>query len=155
MQPLPPQPQVQLQPAAPQPQQPLTLQMPLTQSAGGPVFTAAQAPQSVNDKRLDELQKHGVGQTITFGHQTLAPKVTHDDHVALEQALQNTQSTDVMKQQPENGELKLNRPTVDSFAAPGETPNPDFDEIYIDVRGRLHHRSEDEPVKTPESKKAE
>jgi hypothetical protein len=131
------------------------MQVPPTQNVG-PVFAAKPIVQSPNDRRLDELQRQGLGQAITFGHQAAAPpRATHEDHLALEQALANTQTTDVMRQQPENGELKLNRTSADSFAAPGEAANPDFDEIYIDVRGRLHHRSEDAPVRAPEPEKTE
>jgi hypothetical protein len=89
--------------------------------------------------------------------------VTHDDHVALENVLQETKNTDVMREEAQaapaptgqhpEGELKLKRssvPSPDSFSVPGadSQAQADFDEIYIDVRGRLHHRAEDEPATT-------
>lgn len=124
----------------------MALQMPQV-AATAPVFATALPPPSSNDKRLGELQKHGVGGNITFGHKTVASAdVTHEDHAALEHALETTKSTDVMQTpepQPENGELKLNR-AADGTA---EAQQADFDEIYIDVRGRLHHRAEDAPSK--------
>lgn len=143
-----------LQPAPIQHQETQTpLQIPTAPAQNAtPVFAAAPAPPSPNDRRLDELQKQGVGQALTFGQQTINHKVTHDDHIALEQALANTESTDVMKQ-PEDGELKLKRPSADSFASPGQQDTqPNFDEIYIDVRGQLHHHTEDEPAKSAETK---
>lgn len=113
------------------------------------------------DRRLNELQQQGIGGNITFGRQDLPQQApTHDDHVALEQALQTTQSSDVMRggqpQPPQvqssDGELKLNRQAAspDTFAAPNEA-RPDFDEIYIDVRGRLHHKAEEPADATPRS----
>jgi hypothetical protein len=116
-------------------------------------------PVRQNDKRLDTLQQQGVGGHITFGQQVIG-QPTRDDHVALEHALQTTKSSDVMQQdrpapvgtvQSSDGELKLNRQaSPDTFAAPGEA-TPNFDEIYIDVRGQLHHKSEDEAAATPKA----
>ena len=146
--------QHQAPPTPPVAHSPTELVMPPEENA--PLFTPRPTPQAQHDARLDALQKQGVGGNISFGHMDVnSSKVTHDDHVALEHAIEATESTDVMAHkeaqqrpaQPKDGELKLNRPSgpsPDSFLAPGETPPADFDEIFIDVRGRLHHRAEDE-----------
>jgi hypothetical protein len=120
------------------------------------LFTQEAAPKPQHDSRLDAMQQRGIGGNISFGHLDVQKKVTHDDHVALENALEETKNTDVMRQEAQasvpvqspDGELKLKRsaPSPDSFSVPGEDAQADFDEIYIDVRGRLHHRSEDEPA---------
>jgi len=132
-----------------------------------PLFTPHPTPQAQHDVRLEALQQRGVGGSISFGHLDVEPKsVTHEDHVALEHALETTKATDIMahkevrqkhRGQPSSGELRLSRPgspSPDSFIVPGETPQSDFDEIYIDVRGRLHHRTEDEaaPSQKPADK---
>ena len=107
-----------------------------------------------HDNRLNDLQKQGIGTTITFGHAETPKVVTHDDHLALEHALAATKSSDVMQQgevavppvQSSDGELKLSRqqpnPSPDSFASP-DAAAPNLDEIYIDVRGRLYHGSDE------------
>lgn len=152
-------------PAVPSVQNPAVLEKQVTQAVdqlkmpedAGPIFNQAPAPAHVPDRRLDDLQKHGLGTNITFGHVETNKPVTHDDHLALEHALQITKATDVMadEQAPKqvqsaDGELKLNRsaPSPDSFVAPGQETGSSFDEIYIDVRGRLHHRTEDEAAPT-------
>lgn len=131
------------------------------------LFTQESAPKPQHDVRLDAMQQQGIGGNISFGHMDIQKKVTHDDHVALENALQETKNADVMREnaqpaapvQPHDGELKLKRPSSpspDSFSVPGDDAQSDFDEIYIDVRGRLHHRSEDETApKAVEQKPAD
>jgi hypothetical protein len=138
------------------------LKLPL-QSPQHLIFAQETVPTPKHDARLDAMQQRGIGGNISFGHMDTQRKVTHDDHVALENVLQETKNTDVMReegqaapaptgQHPE-GELKLKRPSApspDSFSVPGadSQAQADFDEIYIDVRGRLHHRAEDEPATT-------
>ncbi len=189
MSPLPPQPEAALAPVlqapqplvAPQPSQPVQsmaapvasniahspaeLKMPVAEAT--PIFNTAPTPRPQHDARLDNLQKQGLGGGITFGHMDTNKQVTHNDHLALEHALEATKATDVMLRSSEasvvaqkpaqthDGELKLTRtgPSPDSFAAPGESAAPNFDEIYIDVRGRLHHRSEEEAAAAEAAKK--
>jgi hypothetical protein len=136
----------------------------LTPSA--PIFNAGDAPRPQHDKRLDVLQERGIGGSITFGHMGVPKEVTHTDHVALEHALEATKASDVMQQQQpatvpakapqsHDGELKLNRaiePSPDSFSVPGEEAAANFDEIYVDVRGRLHHRSQEDADKASAEK---
>lgn len=110
-----------------------------------------------NDRRLNDLQSRGVGNNITFGHMDLQRPVTHDDHVALEHALQTTKESDVMinpaaEPVAPTGELKVGKtgvnPSPDSFVTPGQAM-ADYDEIYIDIQGRLHHKSHEEPQTPP------
>jgi hypothetical protein len=106
---------------------------------------------------LAELQHKGFGGNVTFKTQggVGAPSqpVSSQDGKQLEQALQSTKADEVMKEpvkepvahQPT--ELKLQRgptmPPLEGVAA-AEPAEPNLDEIYIDVRGQLHHRTEDE-----------
>ena len=142
-----------------QPQPPISAEKQVAQAVDklemphddGPIFSQPVTQPHTPDRRLDDLQKHGMGTNITFGRVETNKPVTHDDHMALEHALQATKATDVMQeeaskpQQSQEGELKLTRsaPSPDSFVAPGQDTGANFDEIYIDVRGQLHHRSEE------------
>ena len=161
-----PTPQPVPAPAVPSPTpivvpQPVAVPTPLPApvAVGAPIAKPHTAP--LHDNRIELMQKQGIGGGITFGHMNTEKPVTHDDHVALEHALAATKSADVMREpvtKPEtppapaapshDGELKLQRtppePSPDSFATPGDTAAPNLDEIYIDVRGRLHHRSEEQ-----------
>jgi hypothetical protein len=146
------------------------LKLPL-QSPQHLLFTQESAPKPQHDARLDAMQEQGIGGNISFGHMEVQKSVTHDDHIALENALQETKNADVMRDttatsaavpaapvQSREGELKLKRstaPSPDSFSVPGEEAQADFDEIYIDVRGQLHHRSEGEPAKPVQFKPAD
>lgn len=112
------------------------------------------------DRRLDDLQHQGVGNSITFGRLETNRPVTHDDHLALEHALRTTKSSDVMQDSTSkapiaasDGELKLVRqtaPSPDSFLTPGQDM-ADYDEIYIDTQGRLHHSNQESDKPKPPS----
>lgn len=99
------------------------------------------APQTNGAKILNDLQRTGVGDNITFGHKELPTTehaLTGSDNRAVESAIHKTQASDVMQQpttQTSGNELKLTR-------SEGEQEAPEYDEIFIDVRGRLHHRDE-------------
>ena len=118
------------------------------------LFTPEPTSKPQHDARLAAMQRQGIGGNITFGHMDVQKTVTHDDHVALEHALAATKAADVMQDGPakppvqsSDGELKLtrqNNPSPDSFSVPGEEPKANVEEIYIDVRGRLHHRNEED-----------
>lgn len=115
---------------------------------------------SANDKSLVELQKRGFGGNISFEsserHVAPAHALDKDAHQQLERAIAATKAADVMKEAPsvspkaQPTELKLKR--NDRAGTPAPTaPTPEgeqFDEIYIDVRGHIHHRSEEEKQKT-------
>lgn len=119
---------------------------------------------NVDDHGLTDLQKKGFGNSLSFkaaGTFTGVPQRLDDHtHNELEKAIQSTKMSDVMKQpvaspaQPT--ELKLKRASGTPSQEPaGNMPNPtsasndpEYDEIYIDVRGKLHHRSEDEDAST-------
>ncbi|HET9412229.1 MAG TPA: TraM recognition domain-containing protein [Candidatus Saccharimonadales bacterium] len=105
---------------------------------------------------LSDLQSQGYGGSISFSdHQPLsaaAGTFSANAHHQLEQAIQATHASDIMRQpvqQPEPAkssptELKLKRmPTLPAVQTDADE-EPALDEIYIDVRGNLHHRSEDE-----------
>ncbi len=101
------------------------------------------------DKRLDTLQNQGVGSTISFGRVETNRQVTSDDHVALEHALQTTKASDVMSeaQQPaQTPAVPQDGLSPDSFVTPDQDMAADYDEIYIDTEGRLHHSSEEKPL---------
>jgi len=157
------QPIEQLRPVSP-PAQQQTTQQPVGPSQNTPV-----QPQA-NTQSLNELQKNGIGGSISFAPTTPPTGVQSNfsaaAHQQLEDAIQATRSSEVMQQaatsspavpQPqEPTELKLRRvptlPTVkDEEGQTHQTEGGDdqLDEIYIDVRGELHHRSEERPSSPP------
>ena len=124
-----------------------------TQSSSEPVKAAssasavpaheAQSPKvsAEPDRTLEHLQQAGVGDHVALRavdpfasspEPTLADKKTVDDQIA------KAQSTDVMSQ-PVQSELKV------QGKSDKEASNP-LGEIYIDVRGNLHHQTQDKPT---------
>lgn len=104
------------------------------------------------DNRLYELQKKGIGNNVAFGYKERSKVITPEDHIALEEALETTKTSDVMRRDAErendklnNGELKLSRknPSPDSFSVSSST-TPELDEIYIDIRGKLYHGKDEQ-----------
>lgn len=135
------------EPAAPVPTKPV---MPPLEPIS-PTVPSMLRQQHQADKRLELLQHEGVGGHVSFGPSPIYKRdVTPDDHTALEDAITSTQHTDVMTEtlpeQKHEGELKLNREPADA-AGTGEKDQMGMDEIYIDVKGRLHHRGEEQSPK--------
>lgn len=83
-------------------------------------------PLTLSDKTMADITPHAPQQDL------------QRDHFQLENQVQQTLKTDVMKQPQEPGTLNI--PKNNSV------PDANLDEIYIDVRGNLHHRSEDTPA---------
>lgn len=103
------------------------------------------------DKRLDALQDQGVGNNISFGRLETHRQVTQDDHVALEHALQATKASDIMSEAAQQApSVEVETVSPDSFITPDQDM-ADYDEIYIDAEGRLHHSSEDKPAPKPDN----
>lgn len=146
-----------------QAQQPITMQPTSVAPAMANPPIAAPVEQSAplhapsgDMKGLAALQEQGLGGNLSFqsfGQQTGAQAaIDAHSHNQLEQAISLTKSSDVMQEsideKPKESptELKLKRmPTMPPAANGGPAEeDPAYDEIYIDVRGRLHHRSEDE-----------
>ena len=129
-----------------------TVSMPPLPAQPAPAPQPKHAP--VNDKGLTELQKQGFGGNISFDatQQHTAPVHALDKnaHQQLEHAIAATQATDVMKEaaneqhKPQPTELKLKRNDTDAQSNDDAKTGDQFDEIYIDVRGHIHHRSEEE-----------
>lgn len=83
---------------------------------------------------LDQLQKQGLGSNITFGQKPLptnSQPVPKEDSAKLEEVLANTQSDTVMTQGEANPQ---------GFS--GEMQTKNLDEISIDVRGNIHHNTD-------------
>lgn len=108
--------------------------------------------QRSHDQRLRQLQQQGVGGHITFGHTSVKEpqKMSVNDHAAIEHALAATRSSDVMREQEaaQAGELKLSRNPSNT----SDAQNSPYEEIFIDVRGQLHHRDNGQqpPVAPPQ-----
>lgn len=117
-----------------------------------------QAPR--HDQGLSELQSQGFGGNVVFSetHQPTGNPTAFSSnaHRELEQAIQLTAKSDIMQQPVEQvqkqspTELKLKRtptlPPLEEQSTGGET---NVDEIYIDVRGKIHHRAEEEAQQPP------
>lgn len=103
------------------------------------------------DNRLHQLQSRGLGQGVSFttSHEQQL-HAAKDDHVKLETELKKVASTphgDTEKPKNTDGTLTINKTSDDEG----------FDEIFIDVRGNLHHSLpglEDEHAPTPAAPQA-
>ncbi|MGH7196181.1 MAG: type IV secretory system conjugative DNA transfer family protein [Candidatus Saccharimonadales bacterium] len=136
-------------------QKPLVMQSEPTKADETPQPTQPQTPPPHKplyaDLRLKRLQEQGIGGNVAFNQpsQHKAPSV--HDSTMLEEALASTASSDVMKdeqtkRQAEPGELQV---TKDSTSQNGSTNG--VDEIYIDVRGKLHHKDEADDQNKPQT----
>lgn len=142
-------------PITPPSSPPQTLHFPAAQQKAHEV-TAPPIPLGKPQTGLTNLQNRGIGEHITFAEPTVTTKhVTLDDGAKLESALENTKASDVMREAQEKaaapstavpGELKLSRNETDDKSQ--------FDEIFIDVRGHLHHSNEVEEAKAKEVAKS-
>lgn len=110
-------------------------------------------------KSLYELQKQGFGKKVgfkSFGQTGASDTSSMEDPNRLEEAIRTTRQSDVMQQQSPvkqvassaPSELKLKRTpqlvsTNTQNAQSTDEPEQSYDEIYIDVRGRLHHQTEE------------
>lgn len=63
------------------------------------------------------------------------------DQATVEQVINETKQSDVM-QESQDGALSISRPGAASDAG---QPGDGLDEIYIDIRGKLHHRTAGDP----------
>ncbi|HSE28977.1 MAG TPA: type IV secretory system conjugative DNA transfer family protein [Candidatus Saccharimonadales bacterium] len=91
---------------------------------------------STNGTGLTELQKKGIGQNISFGAKP-ALSASHDlskhDTAKVDDAINATLKDDVMKNQE-----VVQLPKKDHL----EDQEQGLDEIFIDVRGKIHHKNE-------------
>jgi len=100
-----------------------------------------------NDPTFRKLQREGFGQGVEVktGQQAAsAPAHGIDDQLELEQALQTTMKSDAM-QYPDD---------MNAQALTDETSaESDVDEIFIDLKGTLHHKAEEEQAASEDSTK--
>lgn len=92
---------------------------------------------ALKDNRLHSLQRQGLGQSISFGPSANDKSMpTAEDHTRLESELQkvsNIEHEDEPPKPQDSTMLKVNKNTQ------GENRKDVVDEIFIDVRGNLHH----------------
>ncbi len=113
-----------------------------------PVSVETQPPKQVEvkpDLRLNALQQKGLGQHITFAqpavHQMQPNQpAPHHDVAKMEQALQQVQQSGPAP------ELVVGRGADNTADAPA-VKEPGLDEIFIDLRGQIHH-ADDKPTAT-------
>jgi hypothetical protein len=93
----------------------------------------------IHDRRLHDLQKNGLGENVSFGgHEASSAQSRPEDHRALESALERVAHTvhdDEEQQQQSKQEetiLKINKSSDADLT----------DEIFIDLRGNIHHADE-------------
>lgn len=137
---------------APAPQAPAASQVPQAPvtpppkpAAIPPVAPVASAqPQPLQpDQRLQKLQSFGIGEHIhasVSDTQPVAPSI--EDGKVLQEEVEKTQSAEIMQQKAEP-ELKIIRPGDRAAPTASEPAEESLDEIYIDVRGNLHHGKEE------------
>ncbi len=92
-----------------------------------------------NDTRLATLQDKGLGSNVSFHTPGATPagQITDTDVRSVEEALSTTREHDVMKQEEE-------APAPDTLHVNGGDGDQNLDEIFIDMRGNLHHGQDDE-----------
>lgn len=148
------------QPASPprgsQPPRPVASGKPPTSSSEAaklPIQHNGSAP----NQNLQVMQQRGIGDHIAFPDPSApTPQASVNDHYKLQQELQKTMESDVMQQPPEppakgpdEGTLQIIRSTASSAAVASDTAKQQeqdsLDEIYVDLGGRLHHKSETPP----------
>lgn len=103
-------------------------------------------PKAAYDPRLAHLQQAGLGEHVVMKPgQTIADKTaspTFEDGMAMEEQVAKTRSSDLMKPtektEKPTTELKITRPAAEEVPEEGG-----IDEIFIDVRGNLHHEKGD------------
>lgn len=117
---------------------------------------------SAPNQNLQAMQQKGIGEHIAFpdlsGHSP-QQEASVNDHFQLQQELQKTMESDVMQQTPEppvqpaantnEGTLQIMRSTASSAAVSTDTAKQQeedtLDEIYVDLGGKLHHKTETPP----------
>ena len=112
------------------------------------VLAPAQAPvqseaQQVN-AGLQKLQSKGLDGNVEIkNYQTVeqGQQASQNDNFAVENAIQQTMQDTVMKQRDNDGSLQIARKKATRLAEPTEDA---IDEIYIDLKGTIIHKDENE-----------
>lgn len=101
-------------------------------------------------QRLGQMQQKGIGQHVSFDNNAAAPEPQkmQEDQIAIQQELQKTIQSDVMQQpkkvQAADGALEISRTDHKDTSPASETDGTEdgqLDEIFIDIRGCLHHKT--------------
>ncbi len=83
---------------------------------------------SGHDNNLAKMQKNGVGEGVVFNVGPKQSAVSHADETALDETLKKVENT---------------KHDTDQHAAASSEKTDDFDEIYIDKNGAIHHAPKD------------
>lgn len=101
---------------------------------------------AVNDNRLANLQSSGLGSNVSFnvprGDGSQPSRITDKDVVNVERALTSTRNDDVMKQDDA---------PADTLHIQSAGDDSSLDEIFIDMRGNLHHKEEEDGARDPKA----
>jgi len=112
-------------------------------------------------QRLQALQQKGIGEHLSYEEPTERKQAAQlqQDHFDLQEQLQETMQSPIMQQpaptspkvpppkQDTQGTLAIARQASDVAASTNdesEARKDALDEIFIDLRGQLHHQGEDE-----------
>lgn len=107
------------------------------------------------DQRLQRLQSAGIGEHVQVsgeqGGQSQSPTI--EDHIKLQEEVDKARTDDVMQQKEEaEPVLKIARESGErAMNTTSQVQDPELDEIFIDIRGNLHHAKNDK-AKTPHKK---
>ncbi len=106
---------------------------------------AKAAPQNQQDYRLQTMQASGLGQNVeTVSQRVTAQHHTTNDSFAVENALQETMKDSVMNTPADNDTLQIDRTSAGLQPGQGTDTSNAMDEIFIDLRGNLIHKDEDD-----------
>ena len=99
-------------------------------------------------ENFEKLQGKGIGQHVDFTAQNATSSQLQNDHFDLQQQIQTTMQSDIMQpKQDAEGTLAISRQATAAATSVNkevEERKEELDEIFIDVRGQLHHRTGDE-----------
>ncbi len=102
-----------------------------------------------HDQRLRKLQTEGVGSSVTIqpanANGTVASATLSSDVVDLESALDSTENEIKKRVVNEDGEVNVRHTKKQADSGTAHDEAGDVDEIFIDIRGTLHHKTDDAP----------
>lgn len=138
-------------PVGPTAQQPIQLKQELKPPAvrvDQAVVSRAPSGQAPS-KNLSSLQKQGYGNGVTFKTTPVGPltpqKLSAAEGKQMEQALRFAKTDESLPVESESpAELKVRTGSQNNIVEDMYGNAQSIDEIYIDVRGKLHHRNEDQ-----------
>ena len=117
---------------------------------GDETASQSKAEQKKLDDSFEKLQKAGYGTEVEVrpvGYQPgVGGEATKEDRIAMENALRTTMKSSTLGE-PKKKSAPKAQPSIEDIV------DEDVDEIFIDLKGNLHHRGEEDVATTEDSAK--